>query len=49
MEGFHIKISDIKVGIIGGGIIGRLFLNSLLVFEKEGFNPKNITLSTRQV
>jgi hypothetical protein len=28
--------------------MGRLFINSLLVMEKIGINPSNITLSTRQ-
>lgn len=28
--------------------MGRLFLNSLLVLQKEGLEPSNISLSTRQ-
>lgn len=43
------SIENLKVGFIGGGVMGRLLLNSLLVFEKEGLSLKNVTLSTRQV
>lgn len=28
--------------------MGRLFLNGLLVLQKEGLEPSNISLSTRQ-
>jgi hypothetical protein len=28
--------------------MGRLIMNSLLVFEKEGLDPKNMMVSTRQ-
>lgn len=37
-----------EIGIIGAGVIGRLILNSLLVFTKEGVDPKRISVSTRQ-
>lgn len=47
--------SEVKVGIIGGGVTGRLVLNSLLVFTKgmlsgivDGLDAKNIMISTRQ-
>lgn len=43
-----LSIRDVKVGIIGGGVMGRLVLNSLLVLHKEGLEPANISLSTRQ-
>ena len=44
----NIDLESVRVGIIGGGIMGRLILNSLLVFEKQGLKASNITLSTRQ-
>jgi pyrroline-5-carboxylate reductase len=43
-----VGVENIKIGIIGGGVMGRLFLNSLLVLEKEGIEPSNISVSTRQ-
>lgn len=30
----NIGIENIKVGIIGGGVMGRFILNSLLVLQK---------------
>lgn len=44
----NIEIQNIKIGIIGGGAIGRVLLNTLLVFQKDGIEPRNITVSTRQ-
>ena len=41
-------MDGIKIGIIGGGVIGRLILNTLLVYEKDGIKPSNLYLSTRQ-
>lgn len=42
-------VSDLKIGIIGGGVTARLILNSILPLSKDGLNLKNITVSTRQV
>lgn len=44
----NIGLEDLRVGIIGGGVMGRLFLNGLLVFEKEGLDTSKIMVSTRQ-
>lgn len=44
----NIEIQNVKIGIIGGGAIGRVLLNTLLVFQKDGIEPRNITVSTRQ-
>ena len=41
-------MENIKIGIIGGGVMGRLFLNDLLILQKIGVDPVNITVSTRQ-
>jgi pyrroline-5-carboxylate reductase len=41
-------LENIKIGIIGGGVMGRLFLNNLLILQKIGVDPVNITVSTRQ-
>lgn len=41
-------LEGVKIGVIGGGVIGRLFVNGLLVFQREGLDPSNITVSTRQ-
>lgn len=41
-------MENIKIGIIGGGVMGRLFLNNLLILQKIGVDPVNITVSTRQ-
>lgn len=42
------SIENIKVGIIGGGVMGRLFLHSLLALQKEGLDLANVSVSTRQ-
>ncbi|KRX03086.1 hypothetical protein PPERSA_10167 [Pseudocohnilembus persalinus] len=44
---FQQKLKGLKIGIIGGGIIGRLILNSLLTLT-EKIPISNIHLSTRR-
>ena len=43
-----ISVETLKIGFIGCGVINRLLLNSILVFQKEGIQAENIYVSTRQ-
>jgi pyrroline-5-carboxylate reductase len=49
------SLSDLKIGVIGCGAMGRLITNTLIVLSKcnhesnaEGLKTSNVAVSTRQ-